>query len=116
MFMRYLGGGLYHTMLRGIVNIADSLRDIIGGRAGPAVAEEDYESDDSDGDGDVEMDGSEEECETEYWNEGYYEDGDWDKLGGVVEEQDSDSSDNVDTDDETWVIGQGTTDYDHYTL
>lgn len=113
MFMRYLGGGLYHTMLRGIVNIVDSLREILNGRAGPAVAEEEYDSDDSDSD--CKMDAGE-ECEVEYWNEGYYEDGDWNTLGEAVEEQYYDSSDNTDTDDETWVIGQGTNDYHHYTL
>ena len=112
MFVRYLGGGLYHTALRGIVNIADSLREILGSRVADA---DDSDSDDSD-DSDVEMDENEGEDEAEDWNEAY-EDGDWYTLGAAVEDRDSDaSSGNVDTDDETWVIGQGPSDYHRYTL
>jgi hypothetical protein len=31
--MRYLGGGVGHKMLRGIVNIGDTIRDLFGDRA-----------------------------------------------------------------------------------
>lgn len=113
MFVRYLGGGLYHTALRGIVNIADSLREILGSRVADA---DDTDSDDSDtsNDSDIEMDDY--DGEAGGWN-GVYGDGDWDTLGAAVEDRDSDaSSGNLDTDDETWVIGQGPPDYHRYTL
>ena len=35
MLMRYLGGGLFHTILRGIVDITVSMREIFGGTPGP---------------------------------------------------------------------------------
>lgn len=116
MFVRYLGGGLYHTILRGIIDITDSLREILGSRVADADdsdSSDDDDGDDSSGDSDegdggerdVEMVDDEEEGEEEEWNEAY-EDGDWDALRETVEEWDSDdSSGNVDTDDEDWVIG-----------
>lgn len=94
MVMRYLGGGPYHTILRGIINVKDTLRKIFG--SSKLAAEEDED------DSDVDDEASEAEDSADDWNmsEREFDLGPADGQFGWDEEEEGENEDNDSGEDE----------------